>query len=210
MLRCVREKFMRIINFEKDKQSIIDCLKQGKIVVAPTETAYGLLANALDEFAVKKVFKIKGRDESKSLSVFMKDIEMAKKYVELNEKALSLAKKYLPGPLTLVLKLRRRIVGFKDTAGIRISSHKMIKYIMDNVDFPVTATSANIAGSQTTYSIDEAIKQFKDKKFQPDLIIDGGELEKGKISTVVDATDSRVKILRQGTIHLTQNSKLKV
>lgn len=183
-------------------EKIISYLRENKVVVAPTETAYGMLANALSEEAVKKVFEIKQRDVSKELSVFMKDLEMANDFVEVNEEARELAKKYLPGPLTLVLKLKKEMPFSKNNLGIRISSCDLIKKIMAKIDFPVTATSANIASEKTCYSVDEIIKQFGDKKNQPDLVIDGGKLEEHRISTVIDVTENKVKILRQGVIEI--------
>lgn len=194
---------MRIIKLEKiDLKIVVDYLKKDKIVVAPTETAYGMLANALSENAVKKVFEIKQRDVSKELSVFMRDVEMAKEYAELNNEALKLAEKYLPGPLTLVLKIKKHIPFVKNTLGIRISSYDLIKKIMTEVDFPVTATSANIANEKSCYSVDKIKAQFEGKEKQPDLVIDGGNLKEGHISTVVDLTENKAKILRQGDIRI--------
>ncbi|MFA6296393.1 MAG: L-threonylcarbamoyladenylate synthase [Patescibacteria group bacterium] len=181
---------------------IIEYLKNNKVIVAPTETAYGLLANALSDEAVKKVFEIKQREISKELSVFMRDIEMAKKYVEFNGEAMRLAEKYLPGPLTLVLKVKKKMPFVKNSLGIRISNNDIIKKIMENVDFPVTATSANIANEKACYSVDEIKAQFTNKEKQPDLVIDGGKLNFGCISTVIDLTGEKVKILRQGDIRI--------
>lgn len=183
-------------------EEIVDLLKKNKVVVVLTETAYGLLANALSEEAVKKVFEIKQRDVSKELSVFMRDLKMANDFVEVNEKAKELVEKYLPGPLTLVLKLKREMPFVRNTLGIRISSCDLIKKIMAEIDFPVTATSANLAGEKACYSLDDVVKQFGDKQFKPDLVIDGGKLEEGRISTVVDLSESNIKILRQGVVKL--------
>ena len=192
---------MKMIKSEEiNIQEIVDYLKNNQVVVVPTETAYGILANALNEDAVKKVFEIKQRDVSKELSVFMRDLEMATEYVQINSSAEELVKKYLPGPLTLVLKINKSIPFVSRTLGIRISSHDLIKKIMENVDFPVTSTSANLAGEKTCYSVEDVKKQFENKENQPDLVIDGGKLKEGHISTVVDLTENRIKVLRQGDI----------
>lgn len=90
----------------------------------------------------------------------------------------------------------------KNVLGIRISSHPLIKFIINNVDFPVTATSANIAGQPAVYSAEEVLKQFRNRDVRPDLIIDGGELKRGMISTVVDLTRGEIKCLREGVIKL--------
>ncbi len=194
---------MKIIKLEEIKiEEIIKYLKDDKVIVAPTETAYGMLANALSFDAVKKVFEIKQRDVSKELSVFMKDLEMAKEYVEINSSVIELAKKYLPGPLTLVLKINKSIPYVKNTLGIRISSYDLIKKIMEKADFLVTSTSANLAGEKTCYSVEDIKKQFENRENQPDLVIDGGNLAKGHISTVVDLTENKIKVLRQGDIKI--------
>lgn len=192
---------MKIVDIDEIKiDEIIKYLKDNKVIVAPTETAYGILANALSKDAVKKVFEIKQRNVSKELSVFMRDLEMAKEYIEINNNVLELAKKYLPGPLTLVLKIKKNIPFVKNTLGIRISSYDLIKKIMKKVDFPVTSTSANLAGEKTCYSVEDVKKQFEGKNNEPDLVIDGGKLTEGHISTVVDVTENKIKVLRQGDI----------
>jgi len=194
---------MKIFDIDEIKiDEIIKYLKNNKVIVAPTETAYGMLANALSEDSVKKVFEIKQRNVSKELSVFMRDLEMAKEYVEINNNVLKLAKKYLPGPLTLVLKNKKNIPFVRNTLGIRISSYDLIKKIMEKVDFPVTSTSANLAGEKTCYSVEDVKKQFEGRNNEPDLVINGGKLEQGRISTVVDLSENKVKILRQGILNI--------
>ena len=209
-------------------------LENGGVIVYPTETAYGLGADFFNPKAMKKVYRIKGRDYKKPLSVIVSSLTMAKRLVKFNQLSLKLAKQYWPGALTLVLPIPSnnqpvlrsstnataeggqgtnnfQSFGFArdkfpvsnfQTVGLRISSNKLATAIVKKFERPITATSANIAGQKECYSISEVIKQFANKKYQPDLIIDAGRLPKKKMSTIVKVTDGQLEVLRKGGLSI--------
>lgn len=181
----------------------IEALKNGKILVCPTDTVYGLIADATNKKAVKKLFKIKKRDFKKAVPIFVKDIEMAKKLAFVNKEQEKFLKKAWPGKVTAVLKLKiinskLKIYGIaKKTIALRIPKYKFIQELLKRVNRPLTGTSANISGKPASTKIKEVISQFKKEKLQPDLIINAGNLKKNKPSTVIDLTLTPPTILRE-------------
>lgn len=201
---------MKVLNIFKFNQravinEAVNVLKKGGVIVYPTETAYGLGADFFNPKAIEKVYQIKGRNFKKQLPILVSTLAMAKKLVKFDAVSLKLAKRYWPGALTLVQKSKVKSQNYSSkfkTLGLRISSNKLASAIVKKFGGPITATSANVAGKSECYSISEVINQFKNKKYQPDLVIDGGMLLKRKVSTVVQVIDGRVKVLRKGTIDI--------
>lgn len=181
---------------KKNIQKAIRILKLGGSVVFPTETAYGLAADATNKKAVKHIFKLKERPPEKSLPWIAANLSMAKKYVKFSLLALRLAKKYWPGPLTIVLPTKRG----KHTVALRVSSNKIAKSLSAGLKKPIISTSANISGEATCYSAQAVKKQFAKKSLQPDLILDGGTLKKNKPSTIVKFLKNKIVVFRQGSI----------
>ncbi|MEK9165376.1 MAG: L-threonylcarbamoyladenylate synthase [Patescibacteria group bacterium] len=171
---------------------------QSSIFVYPTETCYGLGCDALQSDLVKRIYQIKGRDFKKPMSWIVADIKMAKRYVRFSAKALKLAQKYWPGPLTLVLPPKKS----SHLIALRVSSHPIAKKIAEELNKPIISTSANLSGSSNCYSIKEVISQFKNQKFQPDFIIDGGDLSLVQPTTIILAIRDQIKVLRQGGLFL--------
>lgn len=180
-------------------------LKAGGLVIYPTETCYGVGVNALDNTAVIKLIKYKKRPEGKAISIAVSDIEMAQKYVELNDSAKNIYKTFLPGPVTVISKdlgkVKKDLVSEEGTLGVRIPKHKLITDIIEKCDFPITATSANSSGKKTPYKIDDIFENISQKQKELiDLIIDAGELPHNPPSTVIDTTKEEMKVLRRGDI----------
>ncbi|NQV13131.1 MAG: threonylcarbamoyl-AMP synthase [Parcubacteria group bacterium] len=184
-------------------EAIVNFLEQGRVVVLPTDTSYGLCANADDEKAVRKVFTIKERSADKPLSVIVRDLSMLAEVAELGEKQSEIIEKYLPGPFTFVLPkkavISNIVSGGGDTVGVRMPDHPLIQQIMAKVDFPLTATSANISGGQSMYSVQDIVKEFAERELRPGLVFDAGELSPNKPSTIVDLTCDPPRILREGS-----------
>ena len=182
---------------------IVKELKKGKVIVCPTDTVYGLIADATNKKAVEKVFKIKKRPKNKPLPIFVKDIKMAKKLAKINEEQEKFLKKVWPGKVTVVLKAKSSIKKLKifgvdkRTIALRVPNHKLILNLLRKMNKPLTGTSANISGQPASTKIKEILKQFKNQKPQPDLIIDAGNLPKSKPSIIVDLTTLPIKILRE-------------
>lgn len=171
---------------------VVRAIKKGKVVVCPTDTVYGLVCDAANKKAVERLFKIKKRPKEKQIPIFVKDIAMAKKLAEINKEQEDFLKKVWPGKVTAVLKKKNG----KGTIGLRIPNHKFVLSLAKYVNRPLTGTSANISGNKASTKIKEVLKQFEGQKYQPDLVIDKGNLPKSKPSTVIDLTVSPHKILR--------------
>jgi len=185
---------------------IIDSLNSGGVLVFPTETVYTLAVDATNAAAIDKVYKIKGRSFNKPLHVVVSSLEMASRYVRVGRRAKVLAKKFLPGPLTLILEKKNKILPDKltsnlKTLGIRIPDLPLNLIVSQLLDKPYTTTSANISGGPNPYSIKEVLNQFNNQEKQMiDFVVDVGPLPKLKPSTLVDLTKTPYKILREGPI----------
>ena len=191
---------MKIL-IKESTDEIIGALNAGKVVVLPTDTVYGLFCDGRNKGAVKKIFRIKNRSADKPLGIFTRDVEMAKEYAEIDKKQEKMLKKHWPGRVTFVLKKIAPLpngVGTKDTIGIRIPDYSLFKEIFKAINFPLAQTSANLSGRPCLLSGKEVIKQFENRAFQPDLILDAGSLPLSKPSSVIDLTCTTPKILRKG------------
>jgi len=193
---------------DKNKREVIEqtvaALIEGKTVVYPTETFYGLGSVAGNIKAVRKIYLIKGRTVNKALPFLLANRQMAKRYLKFNSTAFRLARKYWPGPLSLVLPTTiygRRLLGGED-AGVRISSNKFATKLVQTLGQPLISTSANPSGRPAAASATKTIKYFSGRRHKPDLIIDAGRLPKSKGSTFVKLIGKEVVVLREGDISL--------
>jgi L-threonylcarbamoyladenylate synthase len=206
------QKILKIDPKKPDERKLLkaaDVIREGGLVAFPTETVYGLGANALDKDAVTRIFKAKRRPKDNPLIVHISDMEMAEKIAEMNEVADKLAEKFFPGPLTLVIP-KKEVVPAEVTAGlktvaIRMPSHPIALKLIELAKVPIAAPSANLAGKPSPTKADHVIEDLYDRV---DLIIDGGETDIGVESTVVDATVYPVEVLRPGGLPLEEIREL--
>lgn len=178
---------------------VIEKLIAGEIVIAPTETIYGMLVRADSEKSVKKLYFLKQRKIEQPMAVFVGNLEMMMHYGEMTPVIQRLAKIFLPGPVTLITKAHkgtRLPVVIDGKIGMRISSSLVIEKIMQNTPFPVTATSANISGQNENVTVDESYNIFGD---EISFYLDGGGSENIS-STVVDCTENPPVVLRKGVV----------
>jgi L-threonylcarbamoyladenylate synthase len=188
---------------EKDKVAkIADCLGKGGIMAFPTETFYGLGAHALIKDAVESVFRIKGRDPGKPVSVIVSDMAMFEKIVQPPPPAFkAIAARFWPGPLTLVLRavpgIPDDILGPERTIGIRFPRVDWLRALVKTLGAPVTATSANVSGEKELYDPRDVKRAFAGLV---DLIVDGGRTPGLLATTVLDLTQDKPRILRDGQI----------
>jgi len=187
-------------NFKKVITEATEYIKNGKVIICPTDTVYGLICDAKNKKAVEKIFKIKKRSFQKPISIFVKNLKAAKKYSKINKNQEKFLKKAWPGKTIVVLRVKGSfpsgIVCQWGKVGLRMSKYKLLNEILNKFKGPIAQTSANITGKPTPSKIQDILKQFKNKKWQPDIIINVGELS-GKPSKVIDLTKEPPKILRK-------------
>lgn len=186
-------------------------IRNGGLVVYPSDTVYILAVDPTNKSAVKKLLSFKNRWVGKAISVAVLDKEMALKYVKLSQNAENIYANLLPGPFTIVSegkhKVAKGIEAENGTLGIRIPDNKYILDLVKSLGLPVTATSANLSGRTPNYSVESFLRPLSKKKIAMiDLIVDAGKLPKNKPSTVIDATNPEIKILRRGDL-ITGNSQ---
>ncbi|MEB3806631.1 MAG: threonylcarbamoyl-AMP synthase [Desulfurococcales archaeon] len=178
----------------------VEVLESGGLVVAPTDTLYGLLADPLDEQAFEKVYRVKGRDPSKPLPILLGESHHALLLVVPSPLFWKLAIKFWPGPLTIVEKRRGDLPGHLarwGSLGVRLPRCPLVREIARNVGGLLVGTSANRSGWPPPVEVGEAVRQLGDKV---DLYIDGGRAGLGVPSTVVDLSAGRPVVVRPGGV----------
>lgn len=183
-----------------------ELIKQGKIVIFPTETVYGIGTNGLDEKAVKKLYEVKQRPLNKPISLLVANMEMVNLIAkDITETEYKIMKNFFPGPLTIILKKKDIVPDIltagQDTVGVRMPRGEVVRKIIEFAGVPIAAPSANISGEPSGTNLQEIMKNFEGKV---DYCIDGGNSELGLASTIVKVVDEKPKILRQGSITLEQ------
>lgn len=177
-------------------------IKEGNLVLFPTETVYGIGANALDEKAVNKIFEAKGRASDNPLIVHICNLEMLNSLVqEIGEIEEKLITNFWPGPLTIIFNRREcipnNVTAGLDTVGIRMPSNSVARKLIEFAGLPIAAPSANISGKPSGTKIEDIIDELDGKV---DYILDAGMVDIGVESTVVRVVDNKVHILRPGKI----------
>jgi L-threonylcarbamoyladenylate synthase len=182
----------------------IASLKRGDVIVFPTETVYGLGADALNPAAVERVFQLKGRNLDTPIPVILANQAMLKDLVEeIPPIARKLIEQFWPGPLTLVLPagpgMPRQLLNRTRGVGVRISSEPIATQLAQELGHPLTATSANPSGRPAAATIEQAQNYFAD---EIEIFIDGGKLPSKSGSSVVEVIDDHIKIIREGEISI--------
>ncbi len=186
----------------KDIQKAIEALQNNELIALPTETVYGLAGNAYNETAIKKIFELKKRPLYNPLIVHLHSSEQLKEVAkEIPEKAKILAEKFWPGSLTLVLKKQDHIPDLvtagKDTVAVRIPQHPVALALLEQLDFPLVAPSANPFGSISPTSAQHVWDYFQDKL---PIILDGGNCANGVESTIVGFRGNEAVLYRHGSV----------
>ena len=176
-------------------------LARGELAVFPTETLYGLGADACSEAAVERLVAVRGREAGKPILVLVRDVAMAERVVaEVSDEARRLAARFWPGPLTLVLPakpgLPAALTAGSGTIGVRAPGHPVAAAIVDGLGGPVTAPSANPPGAEPPRRLDEARAYFGDRV---GVYVDGGALPGGG-STVASVEGGELRVLRAGAV----------
>ncbi len=194
-------------NLRESEEAIVEAAKVmlgGGVVVFPTDTVYGLGCDATNEDVIKKIFKIKNRQDDKPLSAIVRDVAMAKKVAFADrrlERALNLI---WPGPITVILWRRHKLPDIltagKETISLRVPDYKLTHLLSENMGRPYVATSANLSNEPATTKISQVLKYFDKNYLKPDLVLDAGDLKFSEPSTVLDLTTAKPKIVRIGPV----------
>ncbi|RQG93275.1 threonylcarbamoyl-AMP synthase [Natrarchaeobius halalkaliphilus] len=168
-------------------------IHDGELVVYPTETVYGLGADALTPAAVERVFSIKGRDRSKpiSLAVPRFDVALEEGYVRATDRERRFAAEFLPGPVTLLCERRARVPGVltadRDRVGVRVPDCNRALSLLERLDTPITSTSANVSGEPSARRVEDIDESVRNAA----VVLDGGQTP-GTESTVVDLSTETI------------------
>lgn len=189
-------------------KEVVRVVKSGGVVLVPTDTVYGLVCDARDDGAVRRIFEIKRRPLAKPIGIFVSGPEMARRYLDLPKKA-----ERLLGKATLVTRIKNQELRIKgatkdglsqflkaggETLGVRAPGNRFLSELITVLDFPLAQTSANVSGRETIMRAEAAIGEFSGGP-APDLALDGGELS-GLASTVIDLTGPKPEIIRAGAL----------
>ena len=184
-----------------DADKCASIVKRGGVVVFPTDTIYGIGCDPYNDAAVKRIFRIKGRDEKKPLPVLAYSAQDAEKLIALGRTGMALAKKYWPGALTIVAPITDNRISPMVTAGsmnlaARVPANRCVLLLLKHCKYLV-GTSANLSGQKSLKSVKEVLGSGL-AGF--DALLDGGAVEKGVESTIVDVAGATPKVVREGAI----------
>jgi len=183
-------------------QTAVQELLNGGVVAHPTETCYGLAVDIFNKSAVRKLYALKKMALEKPVSILIRDLDEAEQYGIFNDKARELAEKHWPGPLTIIVPRTAALPAWInygiDSIGMRVSSNKKARELVEAFGGPLTTTSANIHGQPQAYTIREMI----DQKLVPDFVLDSGKIGPVDPSTIVKVVGEDVELIRQGPIYL--------
>ena len=192
---------MKTLYFDAgDVTGAAEIIRTGGLVAVPTETVYGLAADAQNEEAVRKIFAVKNRPEEKRLNLLVPGMDAVRGIcMSISESAYILAKNFWPGPLTMILLKNEKVPDIVTdggkTVGVRCPAHPITLELLNILGLPLAAPSANITGMKSPVTAD-GVKAYFDGKIE--AIIDGGKCAVGVESTILDLTVSPPKILRAG------------
>lgn len=185
-----------------DIEKAVAYLRDGQVIAYPTETIYGLGADVLNRKAVKRIYDLKSRDYGLPISVLISDLKMLREVVsDVSDRALKLMRKFWPGPLTILFyasaAIPKGLVTNTNKIGIRMSSHPIASAIAQTFGHPITTTSANLSGFPPSLSVKHVQKYFGEKI---PCVVDGGECNPSRGSTVIDLAEDTMRIVRDGAI----------
>lgn len=181
-------------------KEIVEVIKSGGVVIMPTDTIYGIIADATNESAIQHVYEMKKRNENKPMLMLVNSIEMLENYVSsINDIERKLIDELWPGALTIIFKKRNvsdLLTGGLDTVGIRFPDNKLLIDIMNELNVPLLSTSVNVSGDESATCINNISNLILDNV---DYVYDVGEC-KGEPSTIVVVDNNELKVLREGVI----------
>jgi L-threonylcarbamoyladenylate synthase len=178
----------------------VKVLDANRVVMYPTESSYALGVNALEETAVRRVLRAKERPSNKPIPVIVSGLGMWKKYSYFNKSAETLVRKFMPGPLTIALRKKPSVPDMLNLSAIaaRIPSHPVALALVNEANYPITSTSANVSGKTPVYDVEQIPSHLESTV---DLVLDAGVLKKKRPSTIVDFTVGPEPVVtREGSV----------
>ena len=177
----------------------VEIIENGGIIVFPTDTVYGIGCNPYDANAVKKIYQIKSREKIKSLPVLASSIEIVKQISTIDEFTEKIIKKYWPGPLTLILKLKdknlKKSLNLEDKIAVRIPNSVCTLKLLNKCNLLV-GTSANVSGDSSFTDPQECMKNIKNY----DIFVDGGTITSKGESTIIEIENEKIHVIREGVL----------
>lgn len=186
----------------------VSLLKKGAVIAYPTETVYGLAADATNAKAIQKIFDLKGRSDQNPISILISSFEVLAGCVKpFPMRVQELMDKFWPGPLTLVFQAKenvfpKELLAGTGKIGIRMSSDPVAQQLCKEFGLPITTTSANPSGQRPAHTVQEIQKYFGDSTLN--AVLDGGKRNSKTVSTVLDVSAEPFKIIREGKVSFTQ------
>ena len=177
----------------------VEIIENSGIIIFPTDTVYGIGCNPYDANAVKKIYEIKSREKIKSLPVLASSIEIVKQITIIDEFTEKIVKKYWPGPLTLILKLRdknlKKSLNLEDKIAVRIPNSVCTLKLLNKCNLLV-GTSANVSGDSSFTNPQECMKNVKNY----DAFVDGGTITSKGESTIIEIENEKIHVIREGAL----------
>ena len=184
----------------------VDALRRGELIGLPTETVYGLAADATNETAVRRIFSVKGRPETHPLIAHVAEpLELASLAAEVTQLTRALTATFWPGPLTVIVRanenVSRAVTGGRNSVAVRCPAHPVAQAVIHALGCPVAAPSANRFGAVSPTTATHVVADLGD---DVDIVLDGGECDVGLESTIIDCTSDSLEVLRPGAVTVEQ------
>ena len=177
----------------------VEIIENGGVIIFPTDTVYGIGCNPYDVNAVKKIYEIKSREKTKSLPVLASSIEIVKQITIMDEFTEKIVKKYWPGPLTLILKLKdknlKKSLNLEDKIAVRIPNSVCTLKLLNKCNL-IVGTSANVSGDSSFTNPQECMKNVKNY----DVFVDGGTITSKGESTIIEIENEKIHVIREGAL----------
>ena len=190
---------MKVNCQDKGIKKAVEIIENGGVIIFPTDTVYGIGCNPYDANAVKKIYEIKSREKIKSLPVLASSIQIVKQISIIDEFTEKIIKKYWPGPLTLILKLKdknlKKSLKLEDKIAVRIPNSECTLKLLNKCNLLV-GTSANISGDSSFTNPQECMKNVKNY----DVFVDGGTITSKGESTIIEIENEKIHIIREGAL----------
>ena len=190
---------MKVNCQDKGIKKAVEIIENGGVIIFPTDTVYGIGCNPYDANAVKKIYEIKSREKIKSLPVLVSSIEIVKQISIIDEFTEKIIKKYWPGPLTLILKLKdknlKESLNLEDKIAVRIPNSVCTLKLLNKCNLLV-GTSANVSGDSSFTDPQECMKNVKNY----DIFVDGGTITSKGESTIIEIENEKIHVIREGAL----------